>query len=67
MTKLPAAVRDDLLAKINRFAETGTGDVKAMKGSTAFRLRAGDYRVVFEKTRDEISVVAAGHRRDIYR
>lgn len=67
LTKLPDTVRADLIAKINRYAADGTGDVKSMKGSAAFRLRAGDYRIIFEMSRLEISVVAAGHRRDIYR
>src|SRR5579859_1609463 len=33
---------------LHRFAETGQGDIKKLKGDTAdFRLRVGDYRVRF--------------------
>ncbi|WP_043747924.1 type II toxin-antitoxin system RelE family toxin [Methylobacterium nodulans] len=66
LAKLPEAVRDQLRAKLRRYAETGAGDVKALSGRSGRRLRSGDYRVIFEETDDAIEVVALGHRRDIY-
>jgi mRNA interferase RelE/StbE len=40
-----------------------------MKGSDQYRLRVGDYRVIyrFELARREIYLVTIGHRREIYR
>lgn len=40
-----------------------------MTGSTHCRLRVGDYRVVytFDTQRNEIHLLAVGHRREIYR
>ncbi|MBL9201704.1 MAG: type II toxin-antitoxin system RelE/ParE family toxin [Opitutaceae bacterium] len=40
-----------------------------LKGSAHFRLRAGDYRVVyaFDARRNELHLLAMGHRREIYR
>lgn len=40
-----------------------------MSGSNHYRLRVGDYRIIyaFDKTRNEIHLIAVGHRRDIYR
>jgi mRNA interferase RelE/StbE len=40
-----------------------------MTGSDGFRLRVGDYRVIyrFDLTRGEIYLVAIGHRREVYR
>lgn len=40
-----------------------------MKGSDRFRLRVGDYRVIyrFEMARGEIYLIAIGNRREIYR
>jgi mRNA-degrading endonuclease RelE of RelBE toxin-antitoxin system len=40
-----------------------------MVGSDKFRLRAGDYRVIyrFDLVKGEIYLVAMGHRREIYR
>jgi mRNA interferase RelE/StbE len=67
MRKLTAQVRVDLLDKINRYAETGHGDVKKLQGMAGFRLRSGVYRVIFTVEGDTMNVVAAGHRSDIYR
>jgi mRNA interferase RelE/StbE len=40
-----------------------------MQGVDAFRLRVGDYRVVYEFDlhKNELHLVAVGHRRDVYR
>lgn len=40
-----------------------------MTGSTYCRLRVGDYRIIstFDVPRNEIHLLAVGHRRDIYR
>jgi mRNA interferase RelE/StbE len=67
LRKLPAATRERIVAKLHLYAETGAGDVTALRGSTGARLRVGDWRVVFDQTADEISVRAVGHRRDIYK
>ena len=47
-------------------AETGVGDVKALKGVAGMRLRAGDWRVLFTIKANTITIHAVGHRRDIY-
>jgi mRNA interferase RelE/StbE len=52
--------------QIDAFAETGEGDVKALKGVAGMRLRAGDWRVLFTVNADTITIHAVGHRRDIY-
>ena len=64
---LPAQVQTQLEAKLARYAETGAGDVTAMKGDDGARLRSGDYRMIFRESDHTIEVVAVGHRRDIYR
>jgi mRNA interferase RelE/StbE len=40
-----------------------------MTGGNRYRLRVGDYRIIytFDKTRNEIHLLAVGHRREIYR
>lgn len=40
-----------------------------MAGGNRYRLRVGDYRVIytFDATRNEIHLLAVGHRREIYR
>ncbi|HEX8666345.1 MAG TPA: type II toxin-antitoxin system RelE/ParE family toxin [Beijerinckiaceae bacterium] len=64
---LPEDVRESLTRKLYLYGLTGQGDVKRMTGSDALRLRDGDYRVIFRDTAEGLLVLAAGHRRDIYR
>ena len=67
MRRLPEDVRAQLMAKLERYAQTGVGDVKALKGMIGFRLRAGDYRVLLEVDDAIVDVRDVGHRRDTYR
>ena len=32
-----------------------------------YRVRIGDYRLIYKRTRDQIFIVLIGHRREIYR
>lgn len=64
--KLTADVRGRILPKLEAYASAGTGDVKRLKGQGGCRLRIGDYRVIFIEDAGAITVVAVGHRRDIY-
>lgn len=45
--KLSAATRAQIDLKIVSYAETGVGDIKALKGVEGLRLRVGDWRVLF--------------------
>jgi mRNA interferase RelE/StbE len=63
---IPTPDRDALLAKIEAYAQTGTGDVKKLTGSPYFRLRHGDWRCIFEVIGDVI-VLRVLHRREAYR
>jgi mRNA-degrading endonuclease RelE of RelBE toxin-antitoxin system/DNA-binding XRE family transcriptional regulator len=64
--KLTAATRVQIDRKLTAFAETGVGDVNALKGVAGMRLRVGDWRVLFTIDADTITIHAVGHRRDIY-
>ena len=64
--KLTATTRVQIDLKLKMFAETGSGDVKALKGVAGMRLRFGDWRVVFTIKANTITIHAVGHRRDIY-
>lgn len=54
---------------ILRYARTGTGDVKPLQGefSGVYRLRAGDYRVLFRLRDDVMQIFGVRHRSDAYR
>lgn len=57
-----------ILAVIHRFAESGAGDVKTLKGNEGDkRLRVGDFRVRFTETEEEIQIQAVRDRKDAYR
>ena len=64
--KLTVATRAQIESKLNAFAETGVGDVKALRGVSGMRLRSGDWRVLFTVKGNIITIHAVGHRRDIY-
>lgn len=66
LSKLPQPVREQIKAKLTRYADSGAGDVRALVGEAAARLRVGDYRVIFEETETALEVIAVGHRREIY-
>jgi len=57
-----------ILFALHRFAESGAGDVKALRGSEELRLRIGDYRLFFvSKDLDAIEIRRVLHRGEAYR
>lgn len=71
LNKLDLPVRRRLLAAISLLEdEPRTDGVKKLAGDdNAWRIRIGDYRVLYEVHDDKILVVIfrAAHRRDVYR
>ncbi len=61
----PTAMR--IFAALHRFAETGEGDVKALRGRDELRLRIADYRLFFVFSSDAIEVRRVLHRAEAYR
>lgn len=58
-----------IVAKIDAYAadrSSMTNNVKALAGSSAFRLRVGDFRVIFEETDSEIIVTKIAPRGSAY-
>jgi mRNA interferase RelE/StbE len=67
---LPPALQTNIQRKIDAMGfRLATYSHYRMTGSDKFRLRTGDYRVIyrFDAERGEIYLVAIGHRREIYR
>ena len=58
-----------ILLALTKYGESGAGDIKALTGKWQghFRIRVGDYRVVFTIAPDEITVIRVRHRSDVYR
>jgi mRNA interferase RelE/StbE len=70
LEKLPLPIRKAIHSKVGGLAVNPfTGSVKKLHGNDAFRLRVGDYRVVFdiEKSELRIHILFLGHRKNIYK
>ena len=70
LAKLPTDVLRRVDAHILALAEDPyPPGAKKLQGSEFFRVRVGDYRILYtvERRRLVILVVRVGHRRDIYR
>lgn len=65
---LEPAVRQRIIAKLRTVREWPEHYLAPLKGMPYHRLRIGDYRVIVDwrKDRDELWVVAVGHRKMIY-
>jgi mRNA interferase RelE/StbE len=67
--RLDPQVARRIIEGIGRFAATGEGDVKKLKGQNNLRLRVGDWRVIFtvDEDAETINVSRVLHRREAYR
>lgn len=68
LKKLPKIDQIALVRKIRLLRETANAreEEKLPGYSNIFRVRVGDFRLVYKKTSQEIYIVLIGHRKDIY-
>jgi mRNA interferase RelE/StbE len=69
-SKLPLAIQANIQRKIDAMGlRLDSFPHYRMTGSDKFRLRVGDYRLIyrFDAAQEEIYLIAIGHRREIYR
>jgi len=59
---VPRDAREQVEAGLHRYAMTGQGDVKALQGRDGFRLRIGNYRVIFDEDATTILAIYIGRR-----
>ena len=68
---LRAINKDDaqkILAKIREMENDLTGDVKRLTDfEPQYRLRAGNYRVLFNIEKDVVTIYRIKHRREVYK
>lgn len=67
---VPLKDRRRLVARIERLAANPRPvGAQKLSGEEKYRLRQGDYRILYEIVDDDliITVVRVGHRRDVYR
>jgi mRNA interferase RelE/StbE len=64
----PSRIQDRILTRIEEMTDNLRGDVKCLTDSTPeYRLRVGEYRVLFEIEERVIVVYRIRHRREAYR
>jgi mRNA interferase RelE/StbE len=70
LRKLPKVPQIAVVKKIRELPTLGVQQTQklSVRGhQNIYRVRAGDYRVVYKKTSREVYIVLIGHRKDIYR
>ena len=67
LASLPAEIQIRILTKIELMQNNLTGDVKRLTNYTPeYRLRVGDYRILFEIEEDILVIYRVKHRKDAY-
>jgi len=66
--RLPSRIQAQVLARIEEMSDDLKGDVKRLTNFTfEYRLRVGDYRVLFEVEEKTAVIYRIRHRREAYR
>ena len=67
LNKLEPLITRRIFKKVEELSENPfSKDIKRLKGSNDFRLRIGDYRVIFAIEQNTLQVLKVGHRKNIY-
>ena len=68
LEKLEMFLKKRIIGKVMDFASEGSfhGIKRMASCDNLYRLRVGDYRVIFEMINSEIVVTKVGHRKNIY-
>ena len=67
LKKLDSQTSTRIVTAIDRYAETGAGDIEKIKPHGGLRLRIGDWRVFFTQDEAQVSIDAILPRRSAYR
>ena len=67
LNKLEPSILRRIFKKVEELSENPfSKDIKRLKGSDDFRLRVGDYRIIFAIDQNIIQVLKVGHRKNVY-
>jgi mRNA interferase RelE/StbE len=67
LDEVPSKQRAQILRKIDRLQQGLYGNIKRLREADfAYRLRMGDYRVLFDVEDNVIVIRRIGHRKNIY-
>ena len=62
---LSSDAREAVQTGLIRYAMTGEGDVKPLSGRAGFRLRIGNYRIIFDEDASTILAIYIGRRQSM--
>jgi mRNA interferase RelE/StbE len=66
LANLPADRRTQIVRRVEAWANGMASDVKKLAGSDEFRLRIGDYRLIFTREGRHVTIERVFHRKDAY-
>jgi mRNA interferase RelE/StbE len=67
LRSIPKREAAQILRKIQRLENGLHGNIKRLQNAdTGFRLRMGDYRILFDVIGDRILIQKVGNRKDVY-
>lgn len=67
LDNLPSKIRNQVLKKIERLQSGLSGNIKRLTNNDyTYRLRMGDYRILFDVEGELIIIRRVGHRKEIY-
>jgi len=67
LEKIESSISRRIIKKVEELSENPfSKDIKRLKGSNYFRLRVGDYRIIFSLEINLIQILKVGHRKNIY-
>jgi len=67
LRSLPKREAEQILRKVLRLEQGLHGNIKRLQNADAgFRLRMGDYRILFDVVGDRILIQKVGNRKDVY-
>lgn len=72
LENLPYKIRCQIHEKLSKLCENPERsdlDIKKLQGFDLYRLRSGDYRIIYQKLKNElvIFVLTIGDRKEVYR
>ena len=72
LRKLPANARNSIIKKVEEFAKDPFApqhDVEKMQGSDGYRLRVGNWRIIYDLYKHQllIVVIKIGNRKEVYK
>lgn len=66
--KIPDRIFEHILVKIKELADqTGGLNIRKLTNREGYRLRVGDYRVLYKCSKTELTILSVAHRKDAYR